>query len=208
MTPFESFSGQSEPSPEHDAWATIDRILVRLQAAGESMGENQPFYDEELRRIIARLEIFRHEPGAAILLHGTEQQNAHVFVPANQQAEGLLAIESDEAAKLKWRVLINLENDSKVFWECSLVESERDRTFVVLYQTLLSDEQATPELINSYLRHEVEHPGDTSPYVVPQYMALVDADRGASISSYYDGEDLSHFIMPVSELGRLFYQPE
>lgn len=208
MTPFESFSGQSEPSPEHDAWATLDRILVRLQVAGESMGENQPFYDEELRRIIARLEIFRHEPEAAILLHGTEQQNAHVFVPANQQAEGLLGIESDDGVELKWRVILDPDNDSKVFWECSLVESERDGVLAALYQSLLSDEQATPELMNGYLRHEIEHPGDTSPYVVPQYMALVDADRGASISSYYDGEDLSHFIMPVSELGRLFYQPE
>ncbi len=207
---------QPNPSPGREAWAAIKTAIDDLRAANETadekesaMGENEPFFEEQLSRIVARLEIFKYLPRAEMPIPDYLPEDSQVFIPANDQPEGIhvrVASDSDRR-ELSWRVVHEVENTT-VFWECTLANSTQDGCFVALDQSAPPSELVDPDIIHQYLRFNLPYRGDVLSAMSPELTAIVTDLSGATVVEYGDQEDPEYPRMTVEEMRQMFYQPE
>lgn len=210
MSSSEHFPGEINPMPEKEAWGTLQRVITALGEAAESMEGNESLFNAELRRITSRLEIFRFDPEVTSL-PDHRLGDAFLFVPANDQQEGLLAVESDQYGYkyvLQWRVLRSTEENTTTFWECALRSTAVEGTVMTFDQLTLPNEQVTPELAWDYLHHTIEAPGDVLSSLAPLRMAYVDADPGFILTEYYKDSESDELGLPTELIEHFFDQPE
>jgi len=170
------------------------------------MDENKPYFDEQLRRITSRMEIFEFEPEARPWDQAYDERNSVIFLPANDQKEGVLAVEADEWADIELRWRIAREDKAKeatLLWECDLSD-----WYVEFRQSFVENATLTPEMIERYLRYDGRYPEDKPVFFAPVVVARLTREPGADLSYHSLGEDTEYPRVPSDTIKQVFEQPE
>lgn len=195
------------PLDKTEAEKLLLEITTAFRVGSEAaMGENKPYFHEQLRRITSRMDVFDFAPKTMPTDRAYDGRRVAVFLPAlgNNQQEGLLAAEEDEYAdrELCWRVARTGARET-LFWECTLSD-----WYVELRQTFVDNADVTPEMIDRYFRFEDMHPDDKSLTFAPDDVARVTKNPGVALSYHDLREDITYPDVPLDIIKKAFQQIE